>query len=67
MLVNLRKASLASSTEEIKKVPPQSECQFSLNIKEGFPKSRGFISLVECENTVGHTVNIGSNYEISIS
>jgi NAD dependent epimerase/dehydratase len=27
---------------------------------------RGFISLLECENAVGHTINIGSNYEISI-
>ena len=27
---------------------------------------RGFIALAECENAIGQTVNIGSNYEISI-
>jgi len=27
---------------------------------------RGFIALAECENTIGETVNIGSNFEISI-
>ena len=28
---------------------------------------RGFIALAECESAIGQTVNIGSNYEISIS
>lgn len=27
---------------------------------------RGFLELAECENAIGETVNIGSNYEISI-
>ena len=27
---------------------------------------RGFLSLAECDNVIGETINIGSNYEISI-
>ena len=27
---------------------------------------RGFVAVAECDETIGHAINIGSNYEISI-